>query len=88
MRILSCEGQVTRPQGSLHLSMSESIKSGQHYNITNEENGLAFYLYLDDKAVVGWGFRDEERQRVSRLSTSILAHPSYNFPVDHREAGR
>ena len=61
--------------------MSESIKSGQQYHITNEENGLSFYLYLDDKVVVGWGFRDEERQRVSRLPSSIAHHPSYTTAI-------
>ncbi|KAF8264527.1 hypothetical protein EI94DRAFT_461039 [Lactarius quietus] len=30
--------------------MSESIKSGQSYMITNEENGLAF----DEKTILGW----------------------------------
>jgi hypothetical protein len=43
--------------------MSESIKSGQHYNITNEENG--------------WKLHGEERQREGCLPTSITC-PSYN----------
>ncbi|KAF8264525.1 hypothetical protein EI94DRAFT_1738215 [Lactarius quietus] len=44
--------------------MSETIKSGQRYNITNEENGLAFDLSnSDNKSVLGWKHHGEERQR-------------------------
>jgi hypothetical protein len=60
--------------------MSESIKSGQHYNIINEDNGLAFDLWHNGHtSVVGLGykFHGEGGQQVSRLPTSI-ARPSYN----------
>lgn len=46
--------------------MSESIKSGQHYNITNEDEGLAFDLYdLGNKSVlrVGRKHHGEEKLR-------------------------
>jgi hypothetical protein len=60
--------------------MSESIKSGQYYNIINEDNGLDFDLwYIGNTSVfrLGYRFHDEDSQRVSRLPTSI-ARPSYN----------
>jgi hypothetical protein len=60
--------------------MSESIKSGQHYNITNEDEGLAFDLYdLGNKSVlrVGRKHHGEEKLRASRLPV-LIALPSYN----------
>ena len=74
-----------------------TIKSGQRYKITNEENGLVFdlarwgwYRHRYGRSIHAYGFHGKENQQVNHLRyfyIKLLVQLRYR-PVDHREAGR